>query len=74
MYLYLAAEDAFDSVPSALMDRFGAPEPVMSLQLHTERKLAREDVSKVMHNLESIGYHLQMPPELKPELYHGNDL
>jgi hypothetical protein len=72
MYLYLAEEAAFDSVPTSLMARFGAPVPVMELELHEGRTLAREDVAKVMQNLSEQGYHLQMPPVLKPDLYHGN--
>ena len=48
MYLFLAAEDGFDRVPAALLERFGEPIPVIELELSSERKLAREDVSKVM--------------------------
>jgi len=46
----------------------------MSLELHANRKLAREDINKVIANLESQGYHLQMPPSLIPDLYYGNDM
>lgn len=72
MYLYLAEENAFDKVPSALLQGFGGPILVIELELSPERKLAREDVNKVMANLRSQGFHLQMPPQLEPELYHGN--
>lgn len=74
MYLYLAKEDGFDELPEALMSRFGKPEFVMELELHEGRPLAREDVTKVMANLRERGFHLQMPPELDPDLYYGNDL
>ena len=74
MYLYLTKEDDFDSVPDALLKRFGQPVQVMELELHTDRPLAREDVTKVMANLQQQGFHLQMPPKLIPELYHGADL
>jgi uncharacterized protein YcgL (UPF0745 family) len=74
MYLYLAKQDGFDELPEALMSRFGTPEFVMELELHTRRPLAREDVVKVMANLRERGFHLQMPPELDPDLYHGNAL
>jgi len=73
MYLYLAAEEGFDPVPAPLMERFGSPVLVMELALHAGRKLAREDVAKVMRNLSEQGYHLQMPPALRPDLYHGNE-
>ena len=72
MYLYLADEDAFDKVPQVLLERFGEPILVIELELSPERQLAREDVNKVIANLEGQGFHLQMPPQLKPELYHGN--
>ena len=74
MYLYLATQDGFDDLPEALMSRFGKPEFVMELELHEDRPLAREDVTKVMANLRERGFHLQMPPELEPDLYYGNDL
>ncbi len=74
MYLYLAQEDAFDEVPDALMQRFGTPQLVMELELNPDRYLAREDVNKVIQNLQQIGYHLQMPPKLIPELYDGETI
>jgi uncharacterized protein YcgL (UPF0745 family) len=73
MYLYLAEEAGFDPVPEPLMERFGKPVLVMELALHEGRTLAREDVIKVMRNLSERGYHLQMPPVLRPDLYHGNE-
>ncbi len=73
MFLYLSAEDGFDAVPQPLLKAFGRPSLVMQLELHPQRKLAREDASKVMANLRLQGFHLQMPPELKPELNDGTD-
>lgn len=72
MYLYLAVEDDFDAVPDSLLDQFGEPILVIELELCSARKLAREDVVKVMANLREQGFHLQMPPKLHPDLYHGN--
>ncbi len=72
MYLYLAEEDGFDCVPDDLLQGFGEPVLVIELELDAQRKLAREDVGKVMANLRSQGFHLQMPPNLQPTLYHGN--
>lgn len=73
MYLYLAAEDDFECIPEALLKRFGRPQFVMQLTLSPERRLARVDVDKVMAGLRENGLFLQMPPELKPDLYHGNE-
>lgn len=72
MYLFLAEEEGFDRVPQALLERFGEPILVIELELNPQRRLAREDVVKVMSNLRAQGYHLQMPPQLQPDLYHGN--
>lgn len=72
MYLYLAEEDGFDKVPAALLARFGEPVLVIELELSPQRKLARADVNQVMDDLRERGFHLQMPPQLRPELYHGN--
>lgn len=72
MYLYLAGEDAFDRVPDTLLERFGQPVLVIELELSQERQLAREDVNTVMANLDDQGFHLQMPPQLSPEMYHGH--
>jgi uncharacterized protein len=73
MYLYLAREDGFDAVPDALLTQFGKPVFVMEIELHEGRTLAREDVNQVRANLRARGFHLQMPPALKPGLYHGNE-
>lgn len=73
MYLYLAEEDGFDRIPAPLLEQFGEPVLVIELELSPKRKLAREDVVKVIANLRSQGFHLQMPPQLKPDLYHGNE-
>ena len=73
MYLYVPGKDQFDDVPEALMTRFGMPVFVMELDLHKERSLAREDVAQVMRNLSEQGFHLQLPPDFKPQLYFGNE-
>ena len=72
MYLYLSRQDDFDDVPEALLKRFGKPLFVMQLELTAERKLARENPQTVINNLVQQGFHLQIPPQLKPDIYHGN--
>ena len=72
MYLYLSREDGFDSLPAPLQQQFGRPSLVMQLELHSQRRLAREDAARVMQNLRQHGYHLQLPPQLRPELFHGD--
>jgi uncharacterized protein YcgL (UPF0745 family) len=72
MYLYVCCEDDFSAVPEPLLKRFGTPQRVMNLTLSPERKLAREDVNQVLKNLQSQGFHLQMPPKMDVDLYTGD--
>ncbi len=72
MYLYLREENQFEVVPKPLLKRFGTPVLVMELELHPQRQLAREDVESVVNNLQTQGFHLQMPPEIRPDLYLGD--
>jgi uncharacterized protein YcgL (UPF0745 family) len=71
MYLYLGEEDNFEALPPLLFQRFGRPSLVMQLELTPDRKLAQEDAAKVLANLQAQGFHLQLPPDLKPHLYQG---
>lgn len=73
MYLYLAREDSFDEVPELLMARFGRARLVMQLDLHEARPLARANTAIVMQQLDEEGYFLQMPPNLRPDIYYGNE-
>ena len=61
MYLYLAEKDDFSCVPDEIMRALGITEFSMELELTPERKLAREDTSTVLKNLEDKGFHLQLP-------------
>lgn len=62
MYLYCKQRDDFSDVPQQLLQAFGEPEFSMHLDLASKTKLAREDIEQVKQNLDSQGYHLQMPP------------
>ena len=73
MYLYLGRKDDFEDIPELLLQKFGTPVFVMELELNAGRKLARENAQTVINNLDEQGFHLQMPPDLKPSLYHGNE-
>lgn len=80
MYLYVLKSDALARVPEGLLSVFGAPVHAFDLVLSPERTLAREDINKVLENLDTQGYHLQMPPpeddyieHLPDELLRRND-
>ncbi|EIK51456.1 hypothetical protein YO5_00820 [Stutzerimonas stutzeri TS44] len=80
MYLYVDKREALTRVPEGLLAAFGTPQLAFELVLTPERQLAREDIGKVLANLEKQGYHLQMPPaedeyieHLPEELLRMND-
>lgn len=63
LYLYVTQKDDFSKVPEALLQSFGKMEFVMELELSPERKLAREDASKVIASLTSQGFFIQLPAQ-----------
>ncbi len=80
MYLYVLKAEALKKVPESLLVAFGPPKHTFDLVLSPERALAREDIHKVLENLATQGYHLQMPPaedeyieHLPEELLRRND-
>ncbi|MGN2429545.1 YcgL domain-containing protein [Pseudomonas syringae] len=80
MYLYVLKSDVLKRVPPELLVAFGKPVHAFDLVLSPERALAREDINLVLENLDSQGYHLQMPPaedeyieHLSEELLRRND-
>lgn len=80
MYLYVDRAEALTRVPEGLLAAFGPPQHAFDLVLTPERKLAREDIHKVLENIETQGFHLQMPPpdddyieHLPEELLRRND-
>ncbi|WP_106478576.1 YcgL domain-containing protein [Phytohalomonas tamaricis] len=62
MYLYVDKARGLQDIPEALSAMFGRPEPVMTVLLTPEKKLARADATKVIETIRSQGYYLQMPP------------
>lgn len=73
MYLYVLKSDALKRVPETLLAAFGAPLHTFDMVLSPERQLAREDIHKVLDNLEQQGYHLQMPPAEEEYIEHLPD-
>ena len=67
MYIYLAEKDDFSRVPAEIMRSLGKTELAMELELTADKKLAREDASAVINNLETNGFHLQLPRDISVE-------
>lgn len=73
MYLYVPRAKGVSELPEALLTLFGKPEHAMDMVLTEERKLAREDIHKVLENLQTQGFHLQMPPQQEDWIVHLPD-
>ena len=70
MYLYVPSGAPLDELPAALLQYVGRLEHAMDLELSAERKLAQEDVLKVMENLNAQGFYVQMPPQPDDYIQH----
>lgn len=62
MYLFISRRDDFSQIPETLLGMFGQPKLVVTMNLQETRSLAFADSKKVLENLTSQGYYLQMPP------------
>lgn len=73
MYIYVPEDTDLDDLPEAVKKRTGHLTPALNVTLTPERKLAREKAETVMENIQSHGFHIQMPPNpLKVDLYAGD--
>jgi uncharacterized protein YcgL (UPF0745 family) len=72
LYIYLAKADDFESIPEPVRKKAGELTEVMQVELSASRKLARVDVNEVMRGLREQGFFLQLPPNLRPDLYFGD--
>lgn len=61
-YLYVDHEDDLMHVPEALVESLGSLSLVMELQLNNGRRLARVEAVRVLEQIRSQGYFLQLPP------------
>jgi len=61
LYIYLAEEDNFDDVPKAIYNSLGIIEFAMELEIKKGMRLAREKPEKILGNLETHGFHIQLP-------------
>ncbi len=65
LYLYIVSKDDFSAIPEELLSNFGKLEFVMEIDLTEDRKLAKEDASKVLSILKTKSYFVQLPPTSK---------
>lgn len=65
LYVYLTEEDGLSNLPAPVLKQLGSPELAMSLDLETRTSLGHEDIVVVKKNLESQGFHVQMPRSIE---------
>ncbi len=62
-YLFVPDKDKVAQLPEDLHRRLGPLEFVMELSLTPERKLARTTGERVMQEISTQGFYLQLPPK-----------
>ena len=62
MYLYTDRLEGLKRVPQELLKMFGTPKEVMGLPLSEDKQLGRADAKKVLSEILTKGFYLQMPP------------
>lgn len=65
-YLYLDRKDDFSQVPDAVLRHFGHLELVLEFDLTPQRRMARENPAEVYENLNTRGFHIQLPDDTLP--------
>ncbi|MCD1125828.1 YcgL domain-containing protein [Jinshanibacter sp. LJY008] len=73
-YLYIERRDDFSKIPEALMNSFGKPVFVMTLELEQRTKLASADIARVKQDLIGQGFYLQVPPPVESLLKTPDDV
>lgn len=63
MYLYVERKAGLKKVPEALLAQFGTAIHVTDMILTPDRKLSRADASRVLEQIVTAGFYLQMPPK-----------
>jgi len=67
MYIYLAEENDFDCIDESIKKSLGELTFALALELNKNTKLVKEDPEKVMANLQTQKFHLQLPPQTSIE-------
>jgi len=62
-YLFIEAPADFEQLPENIKTIFGDLSLVMELEIKNDTKLAREKAENVLGNIESNGFHIQLPPK-----------
>lgn len=69
MYLYVDRQKGTGNLPEVLLKQFGKPVHVSDMILSPDRPLARAEVAKVMDQIRTQGFYLQMPPPPDEDMF-----
>lgn len=61
-YIFVAKRDDFSQVPTPLLEQFGPPQLVSVLNITETTKMAMAKAPKVIKEVMSSGFYLQLPP------------
>ena len=68
LYLYLPSTIDKCELPDAVLKQMGEPELALSFMLTANRKLGQENPATVLSNLQSQGFHIQMPHDIEGQI------
>lgn len=68
LYVYLADENGLEELPEPVLKQLGTPVLAMTLDLLPDRKMGQEDAQVVLENLQTQGFHVQMPRDIEQQL------
>ncbi len=68
LYVWLRDEEGLPDLPDPVRRQLGDAELAMTIDLTPTTTLSQEDPAVVLENLESRGFHVQMPRDIEPEL------
>ncbi len=69
LYLYVERGSDLESLPDGLLARLGELKEVMTIKLDSKRKLARVKAADVLHEIETKGFFLQLPPNIDTPVF-----
>ena len=68
VFLYVDKKAGMSAVPDVLLDLFGAHKAVVALLVKPEMQIAGVRANKVLQEIETKGFYLQMPPPIDDEM------
>lgn len=62
LFLFVPSDTAPEQLDPTILVPFGNLQAVMTLDLSTDRRLARSDTATIRRHIQALGFHVQMPP------------